>query len=396
MPGKLPKLCHFKPRDLACVWINPTRRLYLGPWGSPESHERYAEVIRQLLAGNEVTEAPTLDKPSRPPTLTISDLVPRYQAYARGYYVKNGEPTTEYAKVSGATELAAEHYGNLPAAEFGPLCLRDVRDRLVAKGLARTTVNSQVRRIVVMFKWAVASELIEPSVYEKLKAVSGLRAGRTAARETAPVMPVADDVVDATLPELPEVVADMVRLQRLTGMRPGEVFSLRPCDLDLAGDVWTYRPASHKTEHHGKSRVVFVGPKAQAVLLRYLARDAQACCFRPCDSEAKRRAEQHAARQTPLSCGNRPGTNRAASPLRKAGERYTKDSYGNAIRRAAKRAGIEHWTPNQLRHSAATSVRADYGLEGAQVILGHSTARTSEIYAEKNLAAGAEIARQIG
>lgn len=114
------------------------------------------------------------------------------------------------------------------------------------------------------------------------------------------------------------------------------------------------------------------------------------------DSEAKRRAAATAARVTPLSCGDRPGTNRKADPLRRPGESYNAASLRRAIHRACDKAGVERWAPNQLRHAAATEVRAKFGLEAAQTILGHSTARMSEHYAEKNLAAGAEVARAIG
>jgi len=37
-------------------------------------------------------------------------------------------------------------------------------------------------------------------------------------------------------------------------------------DLDRSSEVWCCRPATHKTEHHGRERVVFIGPKGQAVL----------------------------------------------------------------------------------------------------------------------------------
>jgi len=62
------------------------------------------------------------------------------------------------------------------------------------------------------------------------------------------------------------VVADMVRFQRFTGARPGEVCQIRPIDVDRSGEVWTYRPESHKTEHHGRQRIIYVGPQAQEVL----------------------------------------------------------------------------------------------------------------------------------
>jgi site-specific recombinase XerD len=54
------------------------------------------------------------------------------------------------------------------------------------------------------------------------------------------------------------------------------------------------------------------------------------------------------------------------------------------------------WAPNQLRHAAATEVRREFRLEAAQVILGHSQANVTQIYAERDLALGVEVARAIG
>ncbi len=60
----------------------------------------------------------------------------------------------------------------------------------------------------------------------------------------------------------------MIELQLLTGMRPAEVCAMRGCDIDTSGKMWLYRPASHKTQHHGYDRTVFLGPKAQAIVLQ--------------------------------------------------------------------------------------------------------------------------------
>ena len=120
---------------------------------------------------------------------------------------------------------------------------------------------------------------------------------------------------------------------------------MRPCDIDRSGDVWIYCPESHKTEHHGRERVVAIGAKAQGVLLKYLARDPEMHCFRPCDSEQRRRASRHAARVVPLSCGNRPGTNRKAKPRRKAGERYDAGSFRRAIHRGCNKAEVNDGAP---------------------------------------------------
>ena len=51
------------------------------------------------------------------------------------------------------------------------------------------------------------------------------------------------------------------------------------------------------------------------------------------------------------------------------------------------------WSPNRLRHSMATEVRRNYGLEAVQVVLGHATANVTQIYAERDLNLAARIMR---
>jgi integrase len=83
-------------------------------------------------------------------------------------------------------------------------------------------------------------------------------------------------------------------------------------------------------------------------------------------------------------------------PKRAPGERYTTGSYGKAITNAAKKAKVEHWTAHQLRHTTATRIRTQYGLDAAQVILGHSSADITQVYAEANHGKGAEIMGKVG
>ena len=54
------------------------------------------------------------------------------------------------------------------------------------------------------------------------------------------------------------------------------------------------------------------------------------------------------------------------------------------------------WAPNQLRHSAATRIREQYGVEAAQTVLGHSDPRMTTVYAERNFALAADVALKIG
>jgi integrase len=383
------------------------RRYYLGPHGTATSKRAYdARVAEWLSLGRQPTAAAPL---------TLVEVMAAYWRHVAAYYVKkNGEPTSEQAAIRSTLRVVKQFYGDLVAADFSARELKTVRLQMIDAGLARSTVNDNVGRIRRMFKWAASEQLVPASVLAELAVVDGLRRGRTHAKETEPVEPVDDAIVDTTLPHLPAVVADMVLLQRLTGARPHEITILRPVDVDRSGDVWIFTPATHKTEHRGKRRRIPIGPQGREILLCYLARDAGAYCFRPVDSEAKRRAARHEARRVPLSYGNRPGTNRAAKPKRTAGAYYSVDSYRRAIHRACDRAfpapadvsadaaalakwqHENRWSPNQLRHAAATEIRQKYGLEAAQVVLGHSAADVTQIYAERDERLAVEVARSIG
>jgi len=54
------------------------------------------------------------------------------------------------------------------------------------------------------------------------------------------------------------------------------------------------------------------------------------------------------------------------------------------------------WSPNQLRHAAATEINSKFGLEAAQVTLGHAKADVTQIYAERDLNKAASVMREIG
>jgi integrase len=295
--------------------------------------------------------------------------------------------------------------------EFGPLKLKAVRDLMVKAGRVRTNVNRHIVRLRGVFKWGVENEVIPASVHHGLMAVSGLRRGRCEVKESEGVAPVPEAYVDATLSWVSAQVSAMIQLQLLTGMRPGEVVLMRGSDLDTTGRLWVYRPQRHKTAIHGHAREVYLGPRAQELVRPFLKPDLSAHLFTPADAEAARRAALSAARKTPLSCGNRPGTNKSRKPARAPGSSYSVSAYYLAIRRGADRADawekggaiigndervIPRWHPHQLRHNAATRLRKEFGLEAAQVMLGHRTLTVTQLYAEKNMEAAMKIAAQVG
>jgi integrase len=192
----------------------------------------------------------------------------QYVRFADRYYVKDGFPTVEPGNIRLVLRLVRRLYGTAQASSFGPLALKTIRDEMIRAGHCRTEINRRIGRIVRMFEWGVSEELVHPFVYESLRTVSGLRKGRSAARESQPVRPVSEEMVMAVKPFVNRQVWAMIELQRLTGMRPGEVVLMRSSDLEMSGDVWTYTPHRHKTEHHGKTREVLLGPRAREVLRR--------------------------------------------------------------------------------------------------------------------------------
>jgi len=412
----VPKYRKHRASGQAIVTIRG-RDHYLGPHNTKASKVEYDRIIAEFLAnGRQALHAEAHE-------FTVIELSARYVEFAKSYYRKrDGSRSPTLDTIVRDLQFLCESYGRQPAFEFGPLALKAIRQIMVGKGQSRGYVNERTDRIKRMFKWAVSEQLVPAETYQALAAIDGLRKGRTEARETTPILPVDDTVVDATLEYMPSVVADMVMVQRHTGARPAEICILRPCDLDRSDEVWMYKPKAHKTEHHGHDRLIHIGPRAQAILLRYLARDAQESCFRPCDSEKKRLAEQHSKRLTPKNQGNGPGKNRKRKPKREPGNRYETASYRRAIHRACDKAfphpdlggsirkdmtdeqvkqlkqwqSARRWSPNQLRHAMATVTRSEFGLEAAQVILGHRSAEITQVYAESDAAKGREVARKIG
>ena len=368
--------------DSAFVELAGGRR-YLGPYGSPESREAYARVIAEWSAGGGMA-------PVTPSEITTTELVARYWEYAEGYYRgKEGKPSKELSKIRVATRVLIRLYGSLPACAFGPLRLKTCRQAFIDAGNCRSMVNEQVFRIKRIFKWCASEELISESVYRSLQTVSSLRRGRSAARETEPVRPVPDEYVDAIEPYVLGPIWAAIQVQRLTGMRPTELLSMRGCDLNMDGDLWIYTPRTHKSAHHGFTRVIEIGPRAQEVLGPLLKADLAAHLFSPLDAVAER-AARYPTHRRPDQVANPRKTSRRVR------DNYDADGYRKAVQRACKLAGVPVWTPHQLRHNYATVVRRKYGIELARVLLKHRSAVTSELYAEIDRGKAREVVAKIG
>lgn len=387
-PPSQPSYRHHKARNLAVVTIDGKNH-YLGPWQSPESHEKYAALIAEWTRNGGTLPAKTADTPTDTTPLTVSELILAYFKFAQTLYVKHGEPTSEQGCLKQALRPVRQLYGTTPATEFGPRALKNVRQAMIDAGRARKSINKDAHRIKRMFRWAVEEELLAPDVYQKLRAVAPLAKGKTTARETGKVPPVPVEHVAAVLPHLPPPVAAMVQLQLLIGARPQEVMGLRPCDLTEGDGVWYFAPLVHKTEHLDREKCIVLGPLAMDVLRPFLDRDPEAYCFSPAESVTW---QHERSRTRPV----KPGTV-MRKPEEYVNAKYTRHSYRTVVQRACRRAKVPVWSPRQLRHTRASQIRAAFGnLEAAKAVLGHTDTRVTEMYAERDLKLAADVMRKMG
>ena len=287
--------------------------------------------------------------------------------------------------------------------------------------LSRKVINQRMDHIKRFFAWCVSEELIPPSVHEALLRVAGLRRGHQGTREMPRVKPVSDEHIAATIPFLVPQLAAMIQLQPLIGARPTEVCLMRGRNImDRDKPVWKYvidpnevvsldEPKGklanlHKCAHldsadgHAKIKILPLGPRAQAILKAWLRENPDEFLFQPCEARAAQYAERRNRRKTPLykSHLRHQARKRKAKPKRVPRDHYDRHSYAQAITRAARKAGVPHWHPHQLKHVCGTKVREEHGAEAAQGYMGHEKLSTAELYAEKNWKLIEKIAIEMG
>src|SRR5262245_29167864 len=219
--GSLPSFRLHKSSGQAVVTLtDPSggrHDVLLGRFDSPESRAEYLRVLAEW----EVRGRTLPWSLGRAPDLTVNEMLVRFWDHVQQHYrLPDGTPTSEQNNFRYALRPLREMYGHTPAARFGPLALKALRQQFIDSGLCRREVNRRVQKVRQAFKWSVSEQLVPPSVYHGLQAVEGLKEGRSPAKDHAPVGPVADEDVDKVLPHLNDHVRGMVALQRLTGMRP--------------------------------------------------------------------------------------------------------------------------------------------------------------------------------
>jgi len=141
----------------------------------------------------------------------------------------------------------------------------------------------------------------------------------------------------------------MIEAMAGAGLRVSEVVALRPKDID-----WTKGTVRVNQGKGNKDRVIPVTAETLAHLQAWAA---------------KREALGYNGLR-PFFLG-----------LRTGGDELTTRAVQDMVKNLAARAGIEHCTPHQLRHTYATGSLADgLTIREVQDLLGHASVATTQIY----------------
>lgn len=393
MPSKRPPVYPARPHasNQARIKVNG-RTLYLGVFGSPESHLRYQALLQEWLAGN---PAPGVPRPDSAAGRRVGDVLGLFLAAAAGGERKTSAKELKHFRRL-AVHLAASKLSDRLAATFDADCLDAFRSFLTGLGHGRRHVARQCVRVRTIWRWAERKKLVPMGSWAHLQT---LQLGTGEAHEE--VEPVPEKDLAATLPHLGRIPRAMVEVQLLSGARPGEVLKLTPAHFRTSGEVKIGRAKlklgpvwvaelglDHKTGWRGYRKYLFFGPKAQAILRPFLDRPADARLFSPREATLEYLRSARRKDGSPVKVALRRG--RSPNPW------YSVYSYEDAIERACKRAGVPRWSPGQLRHSAATRLAEEFGPEVARIVLGHRELAVTRAYIQDDLRRAAEAIAKAG
>lgn len=390
---KVPSYRKHSTRDKAFV-VRDKKRVYLpGKHGSPESLRAYRAIIKELSGTiafeNNVAMVKQIEAGQK--SLTILDLMALFLNHAKEYYPSDGN--CEYSNLRCSVKLFDADHGDDLIINFTAQKFLAWQRKLAKQKLRRTYINSTLNRIKRVFRWGIVEGHVPEIVYAAISAVAPLKRGRSSAVEPTKRKPVSRQDFDDVRHEVKPIIAVMMEIQWITGVRSDSLVHATPAQFtadDTPSDtaesgLVLWRP-KHKTEYRGVDLVLPVGKKVQALFAPYISK---------CKSQ-----EEY------IFCPRREINNSRYN------DKYTTKTYQDAIERAVKRINkrrhkarengksdvkdMLHWTPHQIRHARGHEVRNKFGIEAAQAVLGHESLSSAEIYSSKRLELARDIARKTG
>jgi len=362
---------------------------YLGHHGTPEALLAYNRFCAEIQTN------PTLSRPCEVKNVTICELTAAFLDHEKA----NNDTANYSVNRTIVLDFLDKLYGNGTLVDdFTPRCLKRVRDEMIrSRRFCRGIVNRHTSRIVSIFRWGVENELVQATTWNALKAVQSLSKGHPGTYDNEVREPVPDDVIRKTLPFMPLTLQAMVKVQRLTGMRPSEVFNMKVGEIikDADTELWHYVKKDHKTERFIGKKVIPLGKPEQTLITPYLeGKKPENAVFSPRVAMQERNVEKRANRKTKLTPSQKAREKSRATNPPRFSEFYNQYSYRQAIKYAIDKANrvlsdgecaIPHWFPYQLRHSASTATELEHSDEDAQAMLGHKNVNMTKRYSKTQL-----------
>lgn len=335
---RVPSLCLHKATGQARATFK-SRSFYFGRYGSREAARRYAEWV--VLITQDPAAVPITTRARAGHAATIAELINAYEEHHETTFAGRTDDAirTARSEVRIAGDLLLQRHAAVLVTDFDAPMLVEIRDRILTRPAGQRwclrTINNRMSRIRSIFDWGVQRGIVDRSVLVGLQAVSPLRAGIAQALVHAPVKEAPLEHVRPVLEHLearggPSIqVACVLRFMLMTGCRCAEARKARIGDLDR--DARTLTVHEHKTARKtGEPLIFHLTDEVLAVIDRaMLARGA----------------------------GNDP-----KAPLFSSTRgAFSRSAVTQAVSRACERAGVPHWSPHRLRHTATNLVRKNAG-----------------------------------
>ncbi|MFY9343247.1 MAG: site-specific integrase [Planctomycetota bacterium] len=336
---------------------------YLGVYDSLAAQKAYVELIERWEAnGRRPLEPARTAVEAR----TLKDLFTAWQAQldAAGRYRKAGRETSARQRIRHDADEFLRRFGDLPTNRYAAEHLLLHRDELETReALTRNGINRKVATIREGLRWGYERGRIGRDAWlatRELRPLSRAVAGHRDFKH-AKRAPSAQEIEAVAVAAGP-VVGRMMRVHYLLGCRPGELVSLRWCDIDRTPveGCWTYRVPDEiaKTAHHGKVTMYAIPPRAQALLAEI-----------PCASPSARVFAGPPTKETT----QRKNPTTAATVW-----------YRERLQRACRLAGVPPFGGHEVRHGAVTAACAKFGAFAAASFANHSKIATTETYVHQD------------
>jgi integrase len=298
------------------------RQILLGPTGTVESQQAYtawiASYVREVGISAEIASRPTG---------SFEGLLARYlEECSRIYLNAAGLLTQSYGN---CLTVARNYLTGLVGREISSITRADIvaiQRGMIAKGLTAKATREYMGIVKRLIKFGEQEGLIDPHHALTLRSIPDLRP--TEGARSKQVQPIPIKHAFAIYRELNERWRAIFAFHLFTGQRAETALRAKFEEIDTSTVPWKYSPVMHKNTWRGKPLTILIGPRARAAIRPYMSASGMLWPGRHMNISLDKQKSTKVPR--------------------------CRDAYKRAIESACQRAGLPHYTPQQIRHTSAT------------------------------------------